>query len=90
MGHDLQYRAVSPRRRHGIPDGGLPSAGQHRALCLQTTDYGASWESLSQTIPRSVFSYVHVIREDPVRPGLLYLGTENALYVSLDDGENWT
>ena len=56
----------------------------------KTTDYGDSWESLSQTIPRSVFSYVHVIREDPVRPGLLYLGTENALYVSLDDGENWT
>jgi hypothetical protein len=36
-----------------------------------------------------VFSYAHVIKEDPVRPGLLYLGTENALYVSLDDGTNW-
>ena len=56
----------------------------------KTTDYGESWASLSRTIPRSVFSYAHVIREDPVRPGLLYLGTENALYVSLDDGENWT
>src|SRR5262249_29237284 len=29
------------------------------------------------------------IREDPVRKGLLYLGTENALYVSFDDGKNW-
>ena len=56
----------------------------------KTTDYGESWVSLAQTLPRSVFSYAHVVREDPVRPGLLYLGTENALYVSLDDGENWT
>ena len=64
--------------------------GNTEPYVYKTTDYGASWESLSQTIPRSVFSYVHVIREDPVRPGLLYLGTENALYVSLDDGENWT
>jgi hypothetical protein len=37
-----------------------------------------------------VFSYAHVIREDPVRPGLLYLGTENALYLSLDDGRSWS
>ena len=64
--------------------------GNTEPYVYKTTDYGDSWESLSQTIPRSVFSYVHVIREDPVRPGLLYLGTENALYVSLDDGENWT
>ena len=34
-------------------------------------------------------SYARDIREDPVRPGLLYLGTENALYVSFDDGANW-
>ncbi|NIR34644.1 MAG: hypothetical protein GWN07_00925, partial [Actinobacteria bacterium] len=31
----------------------------------------------------------HVVREDPTRPGLLYLGTENALYVSFDDGGRW-
>ena len=64
--------------------------GDTEPYVYKTTDYGESWASLSQTIPRSVFSYAHVIREDPVRPGLLYLGTENALYVSLDDGENWT
>jgi hypothetical protein len=33
--------------------------------------------------------YAHVVREDPVRRGLLYLGTESALYVSFDDGESW-
>ncbi|HET9986593.1 MAG TPA: hypothetical protein VFQ38_23650, partial [Longimicrobiales bacterium] len=40
-------------------------------------------------IPRSTHSYVHVVRQDPVRKGLLYAGTENALYVSFDDGESW-
>ena len=40
-------------------------------------------------IPRSVFSYVHWVHEDPVRRGLLYLGTENAIYVSFDDGASW-
>ena len=68
----------------------LHQLGDTEPYVYKTTDYGDSWTSLSQTIPRSVFSYAHVIREDPVRPGLLYLGTENALYVSLDDGENWT
>jgi photosystem II stability/assembly factor-like uncharacterized protein len=68
----------------------LHQLGDTEPYVYKTTDYGDSWTSLSPTIPRSVFSYAHVIREDPVRPGLLYLGTENALYVSLDDGENWT
>ncbi len=55
----------------------------------RTTDYGHSWKSISSDIPRSVFSYAHVVREDPVRRGLLYLGTENGLYASFDDGANW-
>ncbi|MFN8058302.1 MAG: hypothetical protein U0Q12_04005 [Vicinamibacterales bacterium] len=55
----------------------------------KTTDYGRTWRSLAATVPRSVFSYAHVLREDPVRRGLLYLGTENALYVSFDDGAHW-
>jgi hypothetical protein len=36
-----------------------------------------------------MLSYAHCVREDPVRRGLLYLGTENGVYVSFDDGENW-
>jgi len=55
----------------------------------KTEDYGETWKKISNGIPRSVFSYVHCVREDPVRRGLLYLGTENAVYVSFDDGENW-
>ena len=36
-----------------------------------------------------MLSYAHCVREDPVRPGLLYVGTENGIYVSYDDGANW-
>ena len=55
----------------------------------KTTNYGKSWKSISSDIPKSVFSYAHCVREDPKRKGLLYLGTENALYVSFNDGKNW-
>ena len=55
----------------------------------KTADYGKSWKLISQDVPKSVFSYAHWIHEDPVRKGMLYLGTENALYVSFNDGANW-
>lgn len=56
---------------------------------FKTTNYGKSWKSISGDIPKSVFSYAHCVREDPKRQGLLYLGTENALYMSYNDGKNW-
>jgi photosystem II stability/assembly factor-like uncharacterized protein len=55
----------------------------------QTTDYGRTWTRIDAGIPRSVFSYVHSIHEDPVRSGLLYAGTENQVWFSLDDGDRW-
>ena len=55
----------------------------------KTTDFGKTWKNLSATIPKSRLSYAHCIKEDPARAGLLYLGTENGLYVSFNDGENW-
>ncbi len=55
----------------------------------KTTDYGRHWTKITDGIPHSVFSYVHVVREDPHRRGLLFAGTENALYVSFDDGGHW-
>lgn len=55
----------------------------------RTTDYGQSWTAITNGIPHSMLSFTKVIAEDPVRPGLLYLGTENAIYVSFDAGDNW-
>jgi photosystem II stability/assembly factor-like uncharacterized protein len=55
----------------------------------KTADYGRTWTAITNGVPRSMLSYAHCVREDPVRKGLLYLGTENALYISFDDGKNW-
>jgi photosystem II stability/assembly factor-like uncharacterized protein len=55
----------------------------------KTADYGETWKRISSDLPKGVLSFAHCVREDPVQKGLLYLGTENALYVSLDDGKKW-
>lgn len=55
----------------------------------KTKDYGKTWQAITKGIPHSMLSYAHCVREDPTRQGLLYAGTENGLYVSFDDGENW-
>jgi photosystem II stability/assembly factor-like uncharacterized protein len=55
----------------------------------KTNDFGASWKLITNGITHSMLSYAHCIREDPVKRGMLYLGTENGIYVSFDDGENW-
>jgi photosystem II stability/assembly factor-like uncharacterized protein len=63
--------------------------GNFRPYVYKTDDYGQTWASISDGISESTLSYARNIREDPARKGLLYLGTENAIYVSLNDGENW-
>ncbi|MBI4544829.1 MAG: sialidase, partial [Gemmatimonadetes bacterium] len=55
----------------------------------KTIDYGRTWKLITNGIPKSPLSYAHCVREDPVRRGLLYLGTESGLYVSFNDGESW-
>ena len=54
---------------------------------LVTTDYGESWDDRTEGIAEE--AWAKVVREDPVRPGLLYLGTETGIYVSWDTGEHW-
>jgi photosystem II stability/assembly factor-like uncharacterized protein len=55
----------------------------------KTSDYGKTWKAITAGLPRNNLSYAKVILEDPVRRGMLYLGTENAIYVSFDAGEQW-
>ena len=55
----------------------------------KTKDYGKTWKRITDGISPSMLSYAHCVREDPTRPGLLYVGTENGLYVSWNDGEKW-
>ena len=55
----------------------------------RTEDYGETWDLIVDGIPKTPLSFVRNVREDPVRPGLLYLAAENAIYVSFDDGGHW-
>jgi photosystem II stability/assembly factor-like uncharacterized protein len=56
-------------------------------LIYRTRDYGQSWQLINNGLPGS--GNARVVREDPVRKGLLYAGTWNGIYVSLDDGDHW-
>ena len=68
----------------------LQHQADYDALVYKTSDYGATWKLITSSIPKSVNGSAHIIVEDPVRKGMLYLGTDNALYVTLDDGAQWT
>jgi photosystem II stability/assembly factor-like uncharacterized protein len=54
---------------------------------FKTTDYGKTWTSITNGISDTTF--VHAVREDPKKRGLLYAGTEMGVFVSFDDGANW-
>ncbi len=53
----------------------------------KTTDYGRTWTKIVTGIRAD--AYVHTVREDPTRKGLLYAGTQHGVYISYDDGANW-
>jgi photosystem II stability/assembly factor-like uncharacterized protein len=56
----------------------------------RTRDGGASWTLIvAGIVDGGVHNSVNVVREDPLRRGLLYCGTEHGVYVSLDDGAHW-
>jgi photosystem II stability/assembly factor-like uncharacterized protein len=57
------------------------------ASILRTRDGGKTWSEIARGIPSG--SFVNVVREDPVRRGLLYAGTETGVFVSFDDGDRW-
>jgi photosystem II stability/assembly factor-like uncharacterized protein len=64
--------------------------GDFNSYVYKTTDFGKTWTRLSTNFPSSNSNYVHQIVEDPAKKGLLFLGTDKALYFSPDDGQNWT
>lgn len=58
-----------------------------RPHIYKTHDGGKSWQEITRGIPDN--EVVNAVRADPVRKGLLYAGTERAVYVSFNDGEQW-
>ena len=67
----------------------LHQMGDFGTYLYKTSDYGKSWKSITGNIPQSVHSFAHVIMEDPKKEGMLYLGVDNGIYISHDDGKNW-
>ena len=53
----------------------------------RTRDAGQTWEPIVTGLPKGV--YVQTVKEDPVRPGLLFCGTERGVFVSFDFGDHW-
>ena len=58
-----------------------------RAHIYRTRDFGKTWTEITKGIPDGGAS--NVVREDPVRKGLLFAGTEGSVYVSFNDGDDW-
>jgi photosystem II stability/assembly factor-like uncharacterized protein len=54
---------------------------------FKTHDYGKTWTKTINGIKKGHFA--RAVREDPERPGLLFLGTEHGVYFSMNDGELW-
>jgi photosystem II stability/assembly factor-like uncharacterized protein len=61
-------------------------ADDFRPFVYRTTDFGDTWASLAGDLPDES---VNVIREDHKNPDLLFIGTDMAVYVSIDGGEHW-
>jgi photosystem II stability/assembly factor-like uncharacterized protein len=53
----------------------------------RTRDFGRSWQQITAGLPPGV--YLHTVKEDPLRQGLLFAGSERGVFVSFDDGDHW-
>lgn len=61
--------------------------GDPQPYIFVTDDSGATWRSIVSGLPRN--QYVHVVREDPLNPDVLYAGLEQGVWFSLDRGADW-
>ena len=63
--------------------------GNFKPYVYKTSNYGQTWQKITNGIEDTGLNYTRCVREDPVKKGLLYLGTETKLYVSFNDGQSW-
>jgi photosystem II stability/assembly factor-like uncharacterized protein len=64
-----------------------PLLGDQSPYIFRTHDFGRTWTKIVTGLGPT--DYVHAVREDPARKGLLYAGTQHGFYVSFDDGDHW-
>ncbi|PQJ21749.1 glycosyl hydrolase [Tenacibaculum sp. SG-28] len=58
-----------------------------KTYIFQSDNYGETWTDISTNIP---ISPVNVIKEDPKKENILYVGTDNGAYVTIDHGKKWS
>jgi photosystem II stability/assembly factor-like uncharacterized protein len=64
--------------------------GDMAPYVYETRDYGKTWTPLlSPKDAKGVRGYAHVIKQDPVKPEILYAGTEFGLWITIDGGKSW-
>ncbi|MGB0198632.1 MAG: WD40/YVTN/BNR-like repeat-containing protein [Flavobacteriaceae bacterium] len=80
----VQFSKHAPKRIYATLNGYRNDDFQPYVYVSQ--DMGKSWQPLHHDLPMSP---VNVIKEDPTHPKILYLGTDNAAYVSINAGTNW-
>lgn len=79
-GHHADGTAYVAAHRYRLDD--------FKPYAYVTHDYGRTWRSIAGDLPADG-GFVRVVREDPVREGLLYAGTETGLWFSTDEGTHW-
>jgi photosystem II stability/assembly factor-like uncharacterized protein len=71
--------AFAAAERHQLED--------YEPHVYRTRDSGQTWQTITTGLPAGV--YVQTVKEDPLRRGLLFCGTERAVFVSFDEGDHW-
>ena len=67
----------------------LHLADNREPFIYKTADFGKTWKRINGNLPKHPLSYVRSVTDDPNCPGLLFAGTGNGLYYSLDEGGHW-
>jgi photosystem II stability/assembly factor-like uncharacterized protein len=85
-------RVTMVEASHFDPNVAYASVDRHQLqdfepYIYRTRDLGQSWQKIANGLPAGV--YVHTIKEDPQRRGLLVCGTERGAFLSFDDGDSW-
>jgi len=97
--HDVTPRDLTPWTKvvmieasHTDPNTAYAAAERHQLEdyephVYRTRDAGKTWQAITNGLLAGV--YVQTVKEDPVKPGLLFCGTERGVFVSFDAGDRW-